>query len=137
MKFKVSRDNEGKITGLELEELDSDSNAEVTWGEHQVSELKNFESVSLNPTGTQFELAVWDELRKIPTGETRTYGEIARAIGVPKAARAVGRACNRNPIPLLIPCHRVVGSDGKLTGYRFGLAMKGAILNYEARSVNF
>ena len=85
----------------------------------------------INPKGTPFQLAVWHELRKIPYGETRTYGEIAAAIGKPNATRAVGMACNRNPLWIVIPCHRVVGSNRSLTGYAGGLSMKRALLELE------
>ncbi len=81
-------------------------------------------TLPLAPKGTQFQLKVWKALLKIPYGETRTYQEIARAIGQPKASRAVGGACHRNPIGLIIPCHRVIGSNGKLTGYYGGLDLK-------------
>lgn len=81
--------------------------------------------------GTPFQEAVWNALRDIPYGETRTYGQIAAAIGRPKAARAVGMACNRNPIWIIIPCHRVIGSSGKLTGYEGGVHMKQTLLQLE------
>lgn len=80
---------------------------------------------------TAFQRRVLDELQRIPYGETRSYGDIAKAIGKPKAARAVGNACNKNPVPLVIPCHRVVGSNGKLTGYAFGLERKEQLLTME------
>ncbi|MEM9955824.1 MAG: bifunctional DNA-binding transcriptional regulator/O6-methylguanine-DNA methyltransferase Ada [Chloroflexota bacterium] len=80
---------------------------------------------------TAFQQRVLDELKRIPYGETRSYGEIAKAIGKPKAARAVGNACNKNPVPLVIPCHRVVSSSGKLTGYAFGLERKKQLLDME------
>ena len=83
--------------------------------------------------GTPFQISIWKELARIPYGETRTYGDIARAIGNPKAIRAVGMACNRNPIWIVIPCHRVIGSNQKLTGYAGGLSMKDALLNLEAQ----
>jgi len=84
---------------------------------------------------TAFQQRVLDELRRIPYGETRTYGEIAAAIGKPKAARAVGSACNKNPVPLIIPCHRVIGSTGSLTGYAFGLERKQILLNLEKDAI--
>ncbi|MBR3972679.1 MAG: methylated-DNA--[Oscillospiraceae bacterium] len=87
----------------------------------------------LAPAGTPFQMAVWEALREIPYGETRSYGQIAAAIGKPKASRAVGMACNRNPIWIVIPCHRVVGSTGKLTGYEGGLDMKHFLLELENR----
>ncbi len=82
---------------------------------------------------TAFQKRVLDELQRIPYGATRTYGEIAAAIGEPKAARAVGRACATNPIPLIIPCHRVVGGDGSITGYAFGVERKKQLLDLEQR----
>lgn len=89
--------------------------------------------IPLAPRGTPFQKLVWQELRQIPYGQTRTYGEIAAAIGKPRAARAVGMACNRNPIWLLIPCHRVVGRNGALTGYAGGLDMKRKLLELEQK----
>lgn len=81
--------------------------------------------------GTAFQQQVWNALRKIPYGKTRTYGEIAAAIGKPSAARAVGHACGSNPVPIVVPCHRVVGSDGALTGYRWGTERKEKLLAQE------
>lgn len=81
--------------------------------------------------GTPFQLLVWEALREIPYGETRTYGEIARRIGHPGAARAVGQANNRNPLPIVVPCHRVIGASGTLTGYAGGLAVKERLLELE------
>lgn len=86
---------------------------------------------SINPEGTAFQRLVWHALMQIPYGETRSYGQIAAMIGKPKATRAVGAACNRNPIWLAIPCHRVLGTDKSLTGYAGGLAMKQALLELE------
>ena len=83
--------------------------------------------------GTPFQISLWKELANIPYGETRTYGDIARAIGNPNAVRAVGMACNRNPIWIAIPCHRVIGSNKKLTGYAGGLSMKESLLNLETQ----
>ncbi len=82
--------------------------------------------------GTPFQRAVWHALLRIPAGETRSYAQIARAIGRPGAARAVGLACGRNPIPIIVPCHRVVGADGSLTGFSSGLALKALFLDIEA-----
>jgi AraC family transcriptional regulator of adaptative response/methylated-DNA-[protein]-cysteine methyltransferase len=86
----------------------------------------------LDVRGTAFQIRVWEELLRIPYGETRTYGQIARAVGRPRAARAVGRACATNPAPLVIPCHRVVGSSGDLTGYGLGISRKKALLKKES-----
>jgi methylated-DNA-[protein]-cysteine S-methyltransferase len=81
-------------------------------------------------------LHVWESLCTIPYGETRSYQEIAQSAGNKKAARAVGQACNRNPIPIFIPCHRVIGAGGKLTGYGGGLKIKSMLLALEALSAN-
>ncbi|WP_406657476.1 methylated-DNA--[protein]-cysteine S-methyltransferase [Methanolobus sp. ZRKC2] len=85
----------------------------------------------LAPDGTEFMHRVWDALREIPYGETRCYQEIAEIIGNQKASRAVGLANNRNPIPVFIPCHRVIGKNGKLTGYSGGLEVKEHLLKLE------
>ena len=85
----------------------------------------------LDVRGTAFQIRVWEELRRIPYGQTRSYGEVARAIGKPKAARAVGAACGSNPVPLIIPCHRVVRGGGALGGYGLGLPRKRALLAQE------
>jgi AraC family transcriptional regulator of adaptative response/methylated-DNA-[protein]-cysteine methyltransferase len=84
---------------------------------------------------TAFRRHVWEELRRIPYGATRTYTEIARAIGQPRAIRAVARACARNPVSVVVPCHRVVRADGKLAGYRWGLSRKQALLDHEAKAL--
>lgn len=88
--------------------------------------------VRLVMIGSQFEVKVWETLLKVPTGRAATYGEVARAIGRPHAARAIGRAVGRNPISFVIPCHRIVGSTGALTGYHWGIVRKRAILGWEA-----
>lgn len=92
--------------------------------------LRKF-SLPLKPAGTAFMQEVWAALCAIPYGETKSYKEIAVKIGSPKAARAVGLANNRNPIPIIIPCHRVIGSNGQLTGYRGGIAVKEQLLALE------
>ncbi len=104
--------------------------------EYFAGERRDFD-VPLAPEGTPFERSVWDELRKIPFGETRSYGEIAQAIGRPGAARAVGRANGANPIPIVVPCHRVIGSDGSLTGFGGGLEAKSRLLEIEGRRLPF
>jgi methylated-DNA-[protein]-cysteine S-methyltransferase len=85
----------------------------------------------LNPCGTEFQQRVWQELRAIPFGETRSYGELARRIGNPNASRAVGLANGRNPLSIIVPCHRVIGANGKLTGYAGGMERKEWLLNFE------
>jgi len=93
--------------------------------------LREF-SVSLDIRGTEFQRLVWETLLNIPYGETRSYGEIARAIGHPRASRAVGLANGANPISIIIPCHRVIGASGKLVGYGGGLHRKQALLDLES-----
>ena len=91
-------------------------------------------SLPLDIRGTAFQMRVWSELRKIPYGQTRSYAEVATAVGNPKAVRAVARACATNPVALVNPCHRVIGSDGKLSGYRWGVERKKQILEQEKES---
>ncbi len=88
-------------------------------------------SLNLKPKGTAFQQRVWRQLEKIPFGKAVSYGEIARSIGRPTACRAVGNANGRNPIPIIIPCHRVIGSNGRLTGYGSGLWRKEWLLKHE------
>lgn len=88
--------------------------------------------LNISPKGTEFQKKVWAELLKIPYGKTKSYQEIAEAIGKPNAQRAVGSACNKNPILLIIPCHRVVSKSGKLTGFACGVDRKEQLLKLEA-----
>lgn len=97
-------------------------------------ELEAFD-LQLAPEGTSFQVGVWHELCEIPFGKTISYGELARRIGNPKASRAVGLANGSNPIPIVIPCHRVIGSNGKLTGYGGGLPIKEKLLALERRQL--
>ncbi len=89
----------------------------------------------LAPGGTPFQKKVWAALREIPCGETRSYGELAATIGLPGSSRAVGAANGRNPIAIVVPCHRVIGANGNLTGYAGGLNIKQALLEHEARMI--
>ncbi|MGA3086047.1 MAG: methylated-DNA--[protein]-cysteine S-methyltransferase [Thermodesulfobacteriota bacterium] len=91
--------------------------------------------VPLDMEGTFFQLQVWEALKAIPYGETRSYGEIAQAVGSPRASRAVGQANHNNPIPIVIPCHRVIGARGELVGYGSGLPLKENLLNLEIKSI--
>jgi AraC family transcriptional regulator of adaptative response/methylated-DNA-[protein]-cysteine methyltransferase len=90
------------------------------------------EPLRITMIGTDFEIRVWETLLKIPAGKAATYGDVAASIGKPKAARAVGAAVGRNPISFVVPCHRVIGKSGDLTGYHWGLTRKKAILGWEA-----
>lgn len=98
--------------------------------EYFAGKRKTFD-VPLQMEGTDFQKKVWAALCEIPYGETRTYGELAARVGAPKAFRAVGGANHRNPISIIVPCHRVVGADGGLTGYGGGLPMKEYLINLE------
>lgn len=98
--------------------------------EYLAGERTSF-SLPLAPTGTEFQRAVWQALREIPYGETRSYRELAQKIGRPAAARAVGQAAHRNPLLLFVPCHRLIGANGDLTGFAAGLSVKQKLLLLE------
>lgn len=125
-KLKIEKDIEIRETKL-IKEAANQLN------EYFSGERINF-SISLDPEGTEFQHKVWNELIKIPYGETRTYKEIAEKIGNSKAARAIGMANNKNPILIMIPCHRVVGKNKSLVGYAGGLEMKERLLEIENQS---
>jgi methylated-DNA-[protein]-cysteine S-methyltransferase len=121
--------------------LDGWREGEATFGEvvrqlraYFAGELREFD-LELAPKGTEFQLRVWRELRAIPYGETISYGELAKRVGNAKAARAVGLANGCNPIPIVVPCHRVIGSDGSLTGFGGGLRNKEKLLDLESRQL--
>ncbi len=118
---------------LSVRELSVSREAATQLNEYFLGERRVFH-LPLDIQGSSFQKAVWEELLNIPYGQTRSYGQLAAAIGKPKAARAVGQACNRNPLPLLIPCHRAVGGGGGLTGYRGGLDMKRRLLALEEKN---
>ena len=99
-------------------------------------ELKEF-TLQLRLHGTPFQQTVWDQLRRIPYGETRSYGDLADALGNPGASRAVGLANGKNPIGIIVPCHRVVGANGSLTGYGGGLDRKQRLLDFESGAALF
>jgi methylated-DNA-[protein]-cysteine S-methyltransferase len=99
-------------------------------------ELRQFD-LPLAAQGSEFDLRVWDELRRIPYGATLSYGELANRVGDPLAARAVGAANGRNPLPIVVPCHRVIGANGSLTGFGGGLATKKFLLEHEQRYGTF
>ncbi len=107
-------------------------------GKQHIFEYLNGQRLSLHlplaPEGTPFQQRVWKALLAIPYGETRSYKDIATIIGNPRAARAVGMANNKNPLPILIPCHRVIGASGKLTGYAGSLQIKHMLLMLESKS---
>lgn len=120
-----------------LQPLKQDNNHPVlAEAEKQLSEYfagkRTSFTVALDPVGTGFQKKVWDALRTIPFGQTRSYGQIAKQIGNPKAVRAVGGANGKNPLSIIAPCHRVIGSSGKLTGFAGGLDIKAQLLELEA-----
>ncbi|HEX7220846.1 MAG TPA: methylated-DNA--[protein]-cysteine S-methyltransferase [Burkholderiales bacterium] len=123
----VDEFSEAELVEAELKDLKSKVLAFLE-GETTLARLP------LDVRGTVFQRRVWDELRRIPRGETRTYREIARAIGAPEAVRAVGSACGANPVALVVPCHRAVRTDGGLGGYAWGLARKKRLLALEKKS---
>jgi methylated-DNA-[protein]-cysteine S-methyltransferase len=104
--------------------------AERQLGEYFAGKRKTF-SIALDMQGTRFQKEVWEALLAIPFGETRSYGELAKRLGNPRATRAVGAANGRNPISIIVPCHRVIGSTGKLTGFGGGLENKAHLLSLE------
>lgn len=117
--------------------LTENKNGMKKWVGSIVDHLRGHEPHLDLPTDVQataFQRRVWEELRRIPYGATRTYSEVAKAIGKPRAIRAVARACATNPTSIVVPCHRVVRSDGSLTGYRWGVARKEALLKHESES---
>jgi AraC family transcriptional regulator of adaptative response/methylated-DNA-[protein]-cysteine methyltransferase len=99
-----------------------------------LEEPKQALDLPLDLRGTAFQQRVWRTLCRIPAGETRSYAELARMVGNPSAVRAVARSCARNPVSLAVPCHRVIGGDGNLTGYRWGVTRKRALLEKEAKA---
>jgi methylated-DNA-[protein]-cysteine S-methyltransferase len=113
-----------------VEDAARTAHVERQLAEYFAGQRRSFD-LELAPRGTPFEQEVWAALRAIPFGETRSYGEIAAALGRPGAARAVGRANGANPIPIVVPCHRVLGSDGSLTGFGGGLEAKERLLELE------
>jgi len=123
---------EGVIPGGAREDAAAFARIAAELAEYFAGERTSF-GEALSPRGTPFQRAVWRALAAVPYGETTTYGAIARAVGRPKAIRAVGAAIGRNPISILVPCHRVVGHDGALTGYAGGLPNKRFLLALESR----
>lgn len=113
---------------IELEEDKNDYHKEIL--SYLEGDLKEF-SLPIDLYGTSFQKKVWKELLKIPYGMTKTYKEVAAALGNEKSSRAVGNGCNKNPIPIIVPCHRVVGKSFNLTGYRGGLSLKKKLLEIE------
>ena len=142
----------GSATGLRLVSFESSKHAatpQPEWKQDKApfaevirqlnayfrGELKQFD-LPLAMEGTEFQLRVWNALREIPYGETISYAQLAEHIGNPKAVRAVGLANGSNPIPIIVPCHRVIGSDGSLTGFGGGLSTKKMLLELESKQLS-
>lgn len=140
--FMLAAEEEGFLTALDFiqaedargpfEETPLLLNLQRELEEYFAGRLREF-TVPVRLKGTGFQRAVWDRLLLIPYGQTATYGQVAKEIGLPKACRAVGQANHVNPVSILVPCHRVVGADGKLTGYGGGLERKEALLKLESK----
>ena len=122
--------NKNDFNGFAAAETPLVKKASTQLAEYFAGKRKRF-VLPLAPVGTEFQRSVWKALQTIPFGETRSYGDIAALIGNPRASRAVGMANNRNPISIIIPCYRVIGSDGSLTGYGGGLDVKQYLLDLE------
>lgn len=118
------------FTKIQNAHFDENNDIQKQLTEYEKGTRKIF-NLPLHLIGTEFQKQVWNALLEIPYGETRSYQEIAIRIGKPKALRAVGGACNRNPIGIIVPCHRVIGKNGSLTGYAGGLSYKELLLNHE------
>ncbi|MBU5307413.1 methylated-DNA--[protein]-cysteine S-methyltransferase [Clostridioides mangenotii] len=125
--------NKINLDGKNVEETKLIRQAYNEFNEYLSGSRKDF-NIPLEPCGTEFQLKVWEALKTIPYGETCSYKEIAEKVNSPKAFRAVGLANNKNPISIFIPCHRVIGSNGKLVGYGGGLDVKEFLLNLEEKN---
>lgn len=138
--FPGREQRDPQARGLALDALERDGGAAGAVLAQTVLQLREYFDgrrrtfdVPMLPEGTPFQLRVWNELRGIPYGATWSYRELARAVGDLKASRAVGAANGKNPIPILVPCHRVIGADGSLTGFGGGVPTKRWLLDHEAR----
>lgn len=120
-----------RFTAAELADADERTRALAAALAAAVESPAASADVPLDLRGTPFQQAVWTELRRIPSGTTVTYGELARRVGRPKAVRAVAQACGANPVAVVVPCHRVIGADGSLTGYASGIDRKRTLLERE------
>lgn len=125
--------DEWNLEACQVEETPLIKEAKKQLDEYFSGHRKKFD-LALRPDGTDFQVDVWEALQEIPYGETKSYGEVADKIGNPKAPRAVGLANNRNPISIIIPCHRVIGKNGRLVGYGGGLHIKEFLLELEDKN---
>ena len=131
-------EDDGSITRIELIDATDETTAPTSLQREAARQILAFLrgerqqlEFPIRMVGTPFQQRVWHALRQIPYGTTRTYGEVAAEIGNPRASRAVGMACNKNPLLLIVPCHRVIGANGKLTGFAYGTDAKQRLLELE------
>ncbi len=129
IEFETSKTTYGPQDGW-IEDRSAFDDAARQLEEYFAGKRRSFD-VALDPQGTEFQQRTWQALREIPYGATVTYSDVARTIGRPKAVRAVGAANGQNPLPVIVPCHRVIGSDGKLTGFAAGTDVKRTLLQLE------
>jgi O-6-methylguanine DNA methyltransferase len=133
----LEADGDGRLTRVGFGEAAAESEPEAlaaavaAFDAYFAGDPAALRALPVDLAGTPFQEAVWERLREIPAGETMTYTALAAAVGRPGAIRAVGAAVGRTPVPVVVPCHRVVGADGSLTGYAGGLEMKAALLAHE------
>ena len=132
---KVYFAKEQKPLECTIEETPILKEASIQLKKYLEGKLKEF-TLPLCAEGTEFMHTVWDAIRMVPFGCTTTYGELAKKIGNPKAQRAVGRACNLNPIPIFVPCHRIIGANNKMVGYGGGIQVKEKLLLLEANYIS-
>lgn len=133
-------ESNNKITKISINEKNSVNTEESNLTKQTIKEINEYLdhkrtdfTIPLDPQGTDHQIKVWNELKKIPYSETRTYKELATSLGNPNASRAIGSACGKNPIMIIVPCHRVIGTNGKLTGYAGGIGVKEKLIDLETK----
>ena len=133
-------ESNNKITKILINEKNSVNTEESNLTKQTIKEINEYLdhkrtdfTIPLDPQGTDHQIKVWNELKKIPYSETRTYKELATSLGNPSASRAIGSACGKNPIMIIVPCHRVIGTNGKLTGYAGGIGVKEKLIDLETK----
>lgn len=132
-----------KVTKILINEINPQNTGESNLTKQAIEEINEYLdhkrtefTIPLDPQGTDHQIKVWNELKKIPYSETRTYKELATSLGNPNASRAIGSACSKNPIMIIVPCHRVIGTNGKLTGYAGGIGVKEKLIELETKLGN-
>lgn len=133
-------ESNNKITKILINEKNSVNTEESNLTKQTIKEINEYLdhkrtdfTIPLDPQGTDHQIKVWNELKKIPYSETRTYKELATSLGNPNASRAIGSACGKNPVMIIVPCHRVIGTNGKLTGYAGGIGVKEKLIDLETK----